>query len=227
MLTQNGSNVAGTPGRHMGSGTTLVLRSDVGDGGAFILQWTGPLDERLGWPENDTGLQGWALPLKAKGAYMASRGARGTSTATAVATTTTDIGPATAAGTSTATAVGSSILGVTLSEDRTVRVPWENRVLDAKGANVLLYWPQKDPDELCDFSIDWEGRIGSGDTIQTSTWTVTGAGLTVASSGISGTITTAWLQAGTVGTEYRVTNRITTSAGRSLDQTCVLRVANG
>lgn len=64
----------------------------------------------------------------------------------------------------------------------------------------------------------------SGDTIASSTWIVDD-GIVNDSAQNTTTITTIWISGGTVGTTYNVTNRITTAAGRIMDQDVKIRVA--
>jgi hypothetical protein len=79
----------------------------------------------------------------------------------------------------------------------------------------------KDPNADLDYTVDWSVWLPAGDTISVSAWTVPG-GLT--SDQASNTTTTAkiWLQSGTVGTAYTVSNRITTTAGRVNDQSFIV-----
>lgn len=73
----------------------------------------------------------------------------------------------------------------------------------------------KDPSELLDYVEDWDDYwLAAGETISTSTWTAA-SGITVSSSSNTTTTATVWLSGGTHGQEYLVTNRITTSAGRT------------
>lgn len=74
----------------------------------------------------------------------------------------------------------------------------------------------KDPDEVALFGVDWLDRLGSA-TIATSNWIIP-SGITQASAGYTDTQTTIKLSSGTLGSIYRVTNRITTSDGETLDQ---------
>lgn len=88
-------------------------------------------------------------------------------------------------------------------------------------------WPDKDPDEVLDYAIDWQPRLnqddGSIDSIATSTWVVP-AGLTQVTSTFSGQNTVLWLSSGSLGETYSVTNRITTAGGRTMDQSVKLRI---
>lgn len=85
-------------------------------------------------------------------------------------------------------------------------------------------WPRsKDPDDILDYSIDWTREL-DGDTISTSVWVVPSGLTDQNTSSASSTKTTVWLSGGTDGTSYNVRNRITTAAGRTLDQTVTLNV---
>jgi hypothetical protein len=82
----------------------------------------------------------------------------------------------------------------------------------------------KDPDALLDYSFDWSPWLDS-DTISTSTWIVP-AGLTIVNEGRNVAVTYVWLSAGTVGARYTVTNRVTTTGGRTDDRSLVTNVEN-
>lgn len=86
----------------------------------------------------------------------------------------------------------------------------------------MLKWDDKDPDDVDSFGINWVPRL-NGDLIATSTWSVPD-GLTQDLSSNSTTSTTVWLSGGTDGDDYEVLNRITTTGGRTIDQTVKLRV---
>lgn len=88
---------------------------------------------------------------------------------------------------------------------------------------ALLSWPTKDPDEVLDYQMDWSARL-NGDTITASTWAVVGAGLTVQSNSFSATSTTVWLAGGTLATKYLLTNRVTTTGARVMEQTVALKI---
>ena len=89
--------------------------------------------------------------------------------------------------------------------------------------SVLL--PEKDPDELLDYTINWAAapRWVTDDTIVTSTWIVPD-GLTGSDETDTDTTVTIWLMGGTEGTTYEIVNRITTAGGRHLDQTVLLPI---
>jgi hypothetical protein len=80
----------------------------------------------------------------------------------------------------------------------------------------------KDPDESVNFGIDWSDYLGS-DTITGSSWIVP-AGITQASASFTDTQATIKLSGGTLGSIYRVTNRITTSAGETVDHSIDIEI---
>jgi hypothetical protein len=82
----------------------------------------------------------------------------------------------------------------------------------------------KDPNALLDYTIDWTDWL-DGDTIASSSWTPD-AGLTATAPSHTTTAATTWLSGGTVGATYRVTNRITTAAGRTDDRSLYITIKN-
>jgi len=94
----------------------------------------------------------------------------------------------------------------------------------------MLTWPPKDPDEVLDYQINWAGTpevpgplFASADIIATSTWIVP-VGITKDSDSDTDTTTTIWLSGGTLGATYEFLNRITTTGGRTMDQSVRLRI---
>lgn len=84
-------------------------------------------------------------------------------------------------------------------------------------------WPNKDPDEVLDYRLDWSARL-NGDTISASTWIVP-TGITRDTDSNDAKTTTLWLSGGSGG-NYKLTNRITTSAGRTMEETVSIGVVN-
>lgn len=80
----------------------------------------------------------------------------------------------------------------------------------------------KDPEAVLDYAVDWS-RWLAGDEIVTSEWTVP-SGLTKVSDSKTTTKATVWLSGGTVGQSYTVTNRITTTGGRTEERSFTIRV---
>lgn len=73
----------------------------------------------------------------------------------------------------------------------------------------------KDPSARLDYQIDWSAWLDT-DTIATSEWTVP-TGLTKYSDSFTANSAIVWIEGGTAGEEYPVTNQITTTGGR-IDQ---------
>ncbi len=79
---------------------------------------------------------------------------------------------------------------------------------------MALRWPDKDPGEKLDYSMDWTAWL-AGDTIAASSWTVpAGITQTTPDPSFTATTTTIWLAGGTVGKTYELTNTVTTAGGR-------------
>lgn len=76
----------------------------------------------------------------------------------------------------------------------------------------------KDPDATLDYGWDWAAEDWLGtDTIVSSEWTVPD-GITKEDESNTDTKTVVWLSGGTLTETYKVTNRITTSGGRTDDR---------
>lgn len=88
----------------------------------------------------------------------------------------------------------------------------------------MLTWPSKDPNEVLDYQIDWTARLASGETISTSTFTVASGTVVKDSSSYLAGVATVWLSGGADGEVCTILNRITTSAGRTYDQSVKLRI---
>lgn len=89
---------------------------------------------------------------------------------------------------------------------------------------------RKDPNALLDYGFDWaapdeNGKVwmAEGDSISISEWLVP-VGLTGSAASKTATVAKIWLSGGTLGQEYRVTNRITTAQGRQDERSFNLRI---
>jgi hypothetical protein len=80
----------------------------------------------------------------------------------------------------------------------------------------------KDPNAVLDYTIDWT-RWLAGDQIATSEWLVP-LGLTKTADSKTASSATVWLSGGTAGQSYTVTNRVTTSAGRTEDRSFIAKI---
>lgn len=92
-----------------------------------------------------------------------------------------------------------------------------------KGGEMAAADFIKDPDAVLDFMFDWSLWLSGGETITTSTVTVS-AGINLDSSSNTSTRVTAWLSGGTVGQPYTVTSRVVTSLGRTDDRTITIKI---
>lgn len=84
----------------------------------------------------------------------------------------------------------------------------------------------KDPQGILDFSQDWTNYLASGETVQTSTWTIEGGDASLAIQGsptLVGNIATAFVKDGTPGQVYSLVNRIVT-ATRTDERSWTIRV---
>ena len=98
-------------------------------------------------------------------------------------------------------------------------------------------WPDKDKDELLDYSIDWSRFLGT-DTISGVTWYIDAAdgtktevsatnivnGLQFAQGTYTNTVATIRLGLGTNNVRYRITCKITTSGGLQYERSVFLRI---
>lgn len=82
---------------------------------------------------------------------------------------------------------------------------------------------KKDPDAVLDWVWDWNEWLDDGETISTSTF-IASVGITVTSTSNTTKTATVWLSGGTAGQVYQVTNRISTSVGRTDDRSITIRV---
>lgn len=89
----------------------------------------------------------------------------------------------------------------------------------ANGAQVI----DKSPDASLDYTVDWSAWLENGETIATSSWSAeTGVVLGAATHGTATAQT--YVSGGTLGMDYRMTNTITTSAGRIDSRSFKLRI---
>jgi hypothetical protein len=81
---------------------------------------------------------------------------------------------------------------------------------------------EKDPDSTLDYLFNWNAEL-NGDTISDSEFLLPD-GMTEVSTDFTDTTATIFVTGGNCGSNYRVTNRITTDGGRTLDQTITIAV---
>jgi hypothetical protein len=95
----------------------------------------------------------------------------------------------------------------------------------------MLAWPSKDPNEVLDYQLNWadpdDRRLVTGETLLTSVWSVVEGDVVIDSqSFVSTGLTTVWLSGGSVGAKCVLLDRVTTSAGRTYDESVTLRIRN-
>jgi len=102
---------------------------------------------------------------------------------------------------------------------------------------MALKWPNKDPDEILDYSVDWSRFLGS-DTISAVTWYIYDEndtkeevsdsevvnGLQFVVGTISGQVATARFSLGTNNVRYTVVCRVNTAEGLQYERSIFLRV---
>lgn len=87
-----------------------------------------------------------------------------------------------------------------------------------------MFTSTKDPQSNLDYGFDWSLWLGV-DTIASVVWTIE-TGITQTNATNTTTTATVWLSGGEAGTEYTITCRITTAAGRIDERSMAIRVAN-
>jgi hypothetical protein len=90
-------------------------------------------------------------------------------------------------------------------------------------ATFETYTATKDPNSTLDYTINWSSWLTT-DTISTVGWTIE-TGITQTATSNTTTTATIWLSGGEAGTEYTVTCRVTTTAGRIDERSIAIRVA--
>lgn len=94
-------------------------------------------------------------------------------------------------------------------------------------------WPNLDPNEIEDFSVDWSRFLRTGDTISSVDWFINGTqvtsygqveNLTMVQPTNTTTVATIRLTGGTAGNKYKITCRITTADGLRYDRTINIAV---
>ena len=77
---------------------------------------------------------------------------------------------------------------------------------------------------ILDYAVDWGSVIVSGESINTSSWTVSSTDLTVVSDSTSGVTTSAFISGGKNNYYYVLTNTIVTDQSRTFVRTINMKV---
>lgn len=99
-------------------------------------------------------------------------------------------------------------------DDRTLKI----RVVE-QGGEVF----EKDPEAVLDYSFDWSGWLAEGEQIDTSTFAAS-LGLTIEATESFPTHATATISGGEAEQPYRLSNRITTTEGRTDRRYIIIRM---
>lgn len=89
----------------------------------------------------------------------------------------------------------------------------------------LVALPPKDPNDVLDWPVNWSFWLQEGEIIVASEWVVPD-GIDVEDHSFTNTATVIWLSGGSAGTNYQLTNRITTNSvpiARVKDKTIIIR----
>ena len=78
------------------------------------------------------------------------------------------------------------------------------------------YYKEKSPDSRLDYGHDWTNWAEDSDAIVSSTWTAD-TGVTLSDDGVSGLSTYVYVDGGTVGGRYELSNTVTWSSGRIIE----------
>ncbi len=88
----------------------------------------------------------------------------------------------------------------------------------------MLRWPNKDPNDIATYSVDWAAAIGAGDSLASCEWAAAPVGLTLAAPQVDGTVASITISGGTAGEVYAVRARAILASGQQLDQSQILAV---
>ena len=86
-------------------------------------------------------------------------------------------------------------------------------------------WPDKDPNENLDYTIDWSAALVDGDEIVSSEWVVHEE-LVKSKESFDSTKTIVWFGGGVLGNKYSIINKVTTTEGRIMERSILLKVKN-
>lgn len=83
----------------------------------------------------------------------------------------------------------------------------------------------KDPEAILDYAVNWAGGyLQSGETLLSSSWTIFPSDIAQVTASNTATAATITVSGGVVGRLYQLSNRITTSQGRTDERSIIVRV---
>ncbi len=86
----------------------------------------------------------------------------------------------------------------------------------------------KDPSSSVDYSIDWSAWLSDTEAIASTTWSIDPSGASAPSLGAENAVDTVrsiFVSGGTLGQRYRLTCRIQTDGGRTVERSLTIRIA--
>lgn len=90
---------------------------------------------------------------------------------------------------------------------------------------MALEWPAHDPADYLDYYVDWSNEL-DGDIIVNSNFALTTTGtLAISAQSFANTVSSIWIEGGTVGEVGKFVNEIETLGGRVENKTVLLKVA--
>ncbi|GHF18184.1 hypothetical protein GCM10017044_10870 [Kordiimonas sediminis] len=85
----------------------------------------------------------------------------------------------------------------------------------------------KDPSATLDYSVDWADTLLAGETIVSAQWSVTPNGaedLQLGQEYINGSVYSVFVAGGYPGAQYRLSCRVSTDQGRTMERSFCLRI---
>lgn len=86
----------------------------------------------------------------------------------------------------------------------------------------------KDPSSSVDYSVDWSEWLSDAESITSTTWSIDPSGNSAPSLGAESAMDTTrsvFVSGGTLGERYRLSCRIQTDSGRTVDRGLTIRIA--
>lgn len=85
-------------------------------------------------------------------------------------------------------------------------------------------WAPKDPNDVDKRWVSWAAALDDAETVTASDFSVVEGDVVINSESLISPVATVWLSGGTSGASCVLLNRVTTSGGRTLDQSVRIRI---
>lgn len=86
----------------------------------------------------------------------------------------------------------------------------------------------KDPASSVDYSLDWSSWLAAGEAITSTSWSIDPSGASSPALGVeteAGATRSVFIAGGAPGHRYRLTCRIRTDGGRTVERSLIIRIA--